>query len=489
MASLIETAQKIYPVILCGGSGTRLWPLSRKERPKQFLKLVSDKSMLQDTALRVSNHDLFHAPVIVTDEKFKFVADSQMAEIELTPELMILEPEGRNTAPAITLAALALSELDPDAVMLVLPSDHVGTGSSEFFDAVGIGALAAEEGALVTFGVTASSPETGYGYIRQGEQLSFGDTCFKVDAFIEKPCAADAQEMIEGGDHYWNSGIFLFSAKKFLAEVKEHAPEILYRCTEAFLAGRGDNGLVLPDPEVFSWVPSISIDKAVMEHTSAAVVIALKADWSDVGSWQSLAENIGGDEFGNCTQGDAVLLECSEVFVRSSDKLVVGLGLEGLLIVDTPDALLVMPKNRAQDVKTVLDELKRANRPEVDLNRKVHRPWGSYEGVHQGVDHQVKHIVVSPGEKLSLQYHHHRSEHWTIVGGTAEVTLDDKVLTLSPDQSVYIPLGAVHRIYNPGKVPVHLIEVQMGEYLGEDDIVRIEDIYGRAPISSLKAAE
>lgn len=485
MTSSVKITQKIYPVVLCGGSGTRLWPLSRTERPKQFLKLISDKSMLQDTVSRVVNCDLFHTPVIVTDEKFRFIVDGQMTGIGVAPDLMVLEPGGRDTGPAITLAALALREVDPDAVMLVLPSDHVGICSEEFLEAVAMGSQAVDDGALVTFGVTATSPETGYGYIRQGQQLSFGDVCFKVDEFVEKPCEIDAREMIAGGDYYWNSGIFLFSARKFLAEMERHAPDILYHCTEALILGSCDDGLLRPDPELFACSPSISIDKAVMEHTGEAAVVAIDTDWGDVGSWRALAEHTGGDELGNSVQGDTVLVECDGVFVHGADKLIVGLGLEDIIIVDTPDALLVMPKDRAQDVNMVLNELRLARRPEVDVNRKVHRPWGSYEGVHWGVRHQVKHIVVSPGQKLSLQYHHHRSEHWTIVGGTAEVTVDDKVITLSPDQSVYIPLGAVHRIYNPGKAPVHLIEVQVGEYLGEDDIVRIEDDYGRAPCASL----
>lgn len=481
MTSSIEASRKIYPVVLCGGSGSRLWPLSRADRPKQFLQLLSQNSMLQDTVQRVSDPDIFHPPVIVTDEKFRFMVSSQLRDIGVAPGLMVLEPEGRNTAPAIALAALAIGEIDPDALLLVLPSDHATTNSVAFYKAVGMGARAAGDGALVTFGTVANRPDVGYGYIRQGEKLPYGDACFSVDAFIEKPDADKACDMLEAGDCHWNSGIFMFLAKNYLEELQKFEPEMVDLCIEAFQTGFGDNNVITPDARTFAQVPEDSIDYAVMEHTGKAVVVTIDIGWNDVGSWQSLAECSGTDDAGNSVQGDAILADCTGLYVHGTDRTIAAVGLDNLVIVDTPDALLVMPKERSQEIKTIVDQLKEEDRDVAVLHRKVYRPWGSYEGIHWGVRHQVKHIVVAPGEKLSLQYHHHRSEHWTIVSGTAEVTLGEDVFTLSPDRSVYIPLGATHRIFNPGKVPVHLIEVQVGSYLGEDDIVRLEDIYGRTP--------
>lgn len=479
MTASTKTALKIHPVILCGGSGSRLWPLSRADRPKQFLNLLGKSSMLQDTALRVFDQNTFHAPILVTDEKFEFLARKQLVDVGVSPELTILEPMGRNTAPAIAMAALALNDIDPGAILLVLPSDHAASDLDAFRNAVVMGAKAAREDTLVTFGATANRPEVGYGYIRRGKKLSFGSKCYKVDGFIEKPWPEQAEEMIESGGHYWNSGIFMFSVTKYLEELEAYAPEILERCIEAYSGSVKGDGTIIPNRKIFFDVPAISIDYAIMEHTKDAVVIAMDIGWSDVGSWQALSEYVEGDDLGNSTQGNVVLHECGNVHVQGSDRLITAIGLDDLVIVDTPDALLVMPKGRSQDVRTIVDQLKSEGREEAVMHRKVHRPWGSYEGLHWGVRHQVKHIVVSPGEQLSLQYHHHRSEHWTIVSGTAEVTLDDEVLALSPNDSIYIPLGAIHRIFNPGKVPVHLIEVQVGEYLGEDDIVRIEDDYGR----------
>ncbi|MBL4644912.1 MAG: mannose-1-phosphate guanylyltransferase/mannose-6-phosphate isomerase [Rhizobiales bacterium] len=478
----------IYPVILCGGSGSRLWPLSREERPKQFQQLFSEYSMLQETVKRVSDSDVFQAPVIVTDKKFWFIGSDQLADIGVEPGLTILEPQRRNTAAAIALAALAIEVDDPEGLMLVLPSDHLIRNSKALHIAAQMGARAAAHGSLVTFGTPANRPEIGYGYIRQGKKLAYGLTCFEVDAFIEKPDLNTAGEMLETGGHFWNSGIFMFKAKKILDELQKYAPDILEHCVEAFQTGSNENGLIKPSAEAFSRVPYISIDHAVMEKTKDAVVVTIDIGWKDIGSWQSLAECMDTDDAGNAAIGDTIMVDCSGLHVHGSDRLIAAVGLDNLVIVDTADALLVMRKECSQDVRKVVAQLKHEDREVAKLHRKVYRPWGSYEGVHWGLQHQVKHIVVAPGEKLSLQYHHHRSEHWTIVRGVAEVTLDDDVLILKPDESVYIPLGAVHRIYNPGTAPVHLIEVQVGTYLGEDDIVRLEDIYGRVEDTSAPLA-
>ncbi|MFK5978120.1 MAG: mannose-1-phosphate guanylyltransferase/mannose-6-phosphate isomerase [Rhizobiaceae bacterium] len=474
-----KTNRNIYPVILCGGSGSRLWPLSREERPKQFQPLLSEHSLLQETVKRVSDCDVFQAPVIVTDEKLWFMGSEQLADIGIAPGLTILEPQRRNTAAAIALAALAICADDPEGLLLVLPSDHQIRNSEALHIAVQMGARAAAHGSMVTFGTSANRPEVGYGYIRQGKKLSYGYTCFEVDAFIEKPNLNKAGEMLDVGGYFWNSGIFMFEAKKVLGELQKYAPHVLEHCIEAIETGSIENGVIKPAAEAFSRVPDVSIDHAVLEKTKDAVVVTIDIGWNDIGSWQSLAECMDTDDAGNSAIGDSIMVNCSGLHVHGSDRLIATVGLDNLVIVDTADALLVMRKDCSQDVKLIVEQLKHEDRDAVKLHRKVHRPWGSYEGVHWGLQHQVKHIVVAPGEKLSLQYHHHRSEHWTIVRGVAEVTLDEDVLTLKPDESVYIPLGAVHRISNPGTEPVHLIEVQIGSYLGEDDIVRIEDIYGR----------
>ena len=482
-------SKKIYPVILCGGSGSRLWPVSRSCRPKQFLKLITDNSMFQETLKLVSNPKYFHKPTIVTSEELKFLASGQLEDIGLTPGLTILEPEGRNTAPAIAIAALSIGLKDPNSTLLVLPSDHLIEDATAFRKAVQVGAWAAEKQVLVTFGIPADRPATGYGYIRQGKKLKHGRSCFAVDSFIEKPKRAKAQAMLESGGHFWNSGLFMFKTTKYLESLMEYAPEVLSQCHEAYELGTRNHDVIKPHEGSFSKVPAISIDYAVMEHTDDAVVVTTDMGWSDIGSWKSLAAAVEPDGAGNYVPKDTVLEDCTGLHVQGSGRLITAIGLDNLVIVDTKDALLIVPKERSQDVKRVVKQLKEENRAEVCLHRKVHRPWGTYEGVHWGGQHQVKHIVVAPGAKLSLQFHHHRSEHWTIVKGTAEVTRDDELLTLGPDQSIYIPQGAVHRIHNPGTEPVHLIEVQIGTYLGEDDIVRLDDIYGRTANLEKEAAE
>lgn len=475
--------KKTYPVILCGGNGSRLWPLSRADRPKQFLKLMSDKTMLQDTLLRVQDRDLYHPPIIVSDAEFEHVIRDQLADIDVEPEMLILEPFGRNTAPAITLAALAIGKQDPNAQLLVLPADHAVANPRSFQHTLATALSMVATHAIVTLGACPDRAETGYGYIRRGEPVGDSGTCFKVDSFIEKPDVLHAKDLLNEGNNFWNCGIFLFEAKAYLKELHAHAPNVLAQCINAIEAGVAEIGIIRPDPVSFANAPSISIDHAVMEHTSEGLVVTADFGWADVGSWQAFAKARETadetDTLGNFQHGDVLTTECAGVHAVASDRLVVAVGLKDLVIVDTPDALLVVAKDHAQSINAVVDQLALDGRSEAVMNRKVHRPWGSFEGVHWGARHQVKQITVGINQKLSLQYHHHRSEHWTITSGTAEVTVDDEKVTLSQDNSIYIPLGSTHRIHNIGKIPVELIEVQIGDYLGEDDIVRLEDIYGR----------
>ncbi|NQU58422.1 MAG: mannose-1-phosphate guanylyltransferase/mannose-6-phosphate isomerase [Rhodospirillales bacterium] len=488
MSSNSKTSPTIQPVILCGGSGSRLWPLSRQALPKQFLRLTSEFSMLQETVLSLSDDKNFHPPVLVSNETFQFMIQSQMQELDIEPSALILEPESRNTAAAIALAALKLDVHDPNACLLVLPSDHVLGDKDKFLDAIHRGYAAAEDGALVTFAMKADRPETGYGYIRQGKAVAVADGCYKVDRFVEKPDAKTAERFLDEGGYYWNSGMFMFQANRFLEELYRHQPEIFTAAMESLGRGTNEGGIVRPDPQTFATIESISIDYAVMEHTKHAVMVAADFGWSDVGSWASIADLASGGDDGNTTEGDAVLHDCEGTFIRGGRRLIAAIGLRDQIIIDTEDALLIVPKDRAQDVKAIVEKLKETSRPETALPAVVQRPWGTYEGIQQGARHQVKHIVVKPGEKLSLQYHHHRSEHWTVVAGAAEVTIDGMVRMLKADESVYIPVGATHRLYNPGREPMHLIEVQCGDYLGEDDIVRLEDVYGRTT-DTVEAAE
>lgn len=479
METTISQKDLIQPVILCGGSGTRLWPASRKSMPKQFLPLLGKRSMLQNITQHVSDPAQFKPALFVTNEDFEFLIKRQLAEANLTAGDFILEPEGRNTAPAIVLAALSALRKDRNACLLILPSDHVIGDPEAFRTMIRTGARAARAGSLVTFGMKAQSPETGYGYIKRGPSREYGGNSYSVGDFIEKPDLARAEQLVESGDYYWNSGMFLFSATRYLEEIQKFEPEMFDACLTAFHTGTEGGGNLRPDAESFLKSKSISIDYAVMEKTRSAVVVAADIGWSDVGSWPSFSDQLAPDEAGNVVNGDALLEDCTDTCVYSNNRLVTAIGLDSHVIIDTPDALLVAPKDRAQDVKEIVNSLNLESREEADKHKKVHRPWGTYEGLDLGPSHQVKHIVVYPGEKLSLQYHHHRSEHWVVVAGTAEVTVDDTVQQLSANQSVYIPVGAVHRLHNPGSEPVHLIEVQVGDYLGEDDIVRLEDIYGR----------
>jgi len=471
-------AGSIYPVILSGGSGTRLWPMSRSAYPKQLLPLLSNHSLLQESVHRVMAAGLFQAPLIVANDDHRFIIAEQLRQIGLTPKAIMLEPAIRNTAPAAAAAAIWLQQLDPDALMLVMPSDHSIADSAAFLAAVRTGAALAAGGRLVTFGITADRPETGYGYIKQGDALRGGG--FTVEAFVEKPDRARAEAYIASGDYSWNSGIFLFPAGLYLEELTRHFPETVEAVRASVTDAKRDLDFVRLDAAGFQRAASESIDYAVMERTDKAALVPVSMGWSDVGAWDALwSVSPKQDDDQNVTLGDVVAVECENSYFRTEERLLAALGVKDLVVVATADAVLVAPMNRAQDIKKLVDQLKRDKRPELTHLATVHRPWGTYRSIHEGDRVQVKHIMVKPGAKLSLQMHHHRAEHWVVVSGTAKVVRGDEEIMLSENQSTYIPLGTNHRLENPGRIPLHLIEVQSGSYLGEDDIVRFEDTYGR----------
>ncbi|HEX7113230.1 MAG TPA: mannose-1-phosphate guanylyltransferase/mannose-6-phosphate isomerase [Mizugakiibacter sp.] len=465
----------VLPVLLSGGSGTRLWPLSREGHPKQFLALAAGHSMLQATWLRVCELAGGQAPLVVANEAHRFMAAEQLHEVGGAPSALILEPVGRNTAPAIAAAALAASAEGADPLLLVLPSDHAIRDEVRFRAAVRAALPAAREGALVTFGIVPTAPETGYGYIK----AAAGEGVRAVERFVEKPDRAAAQEYVASGAYFWNSGMFLFRASRYLAELGRFRPDILAAVRAAMAAARRDVDFLRLDKAAFEACPAESIDYAVMEHTDAARVLPIDVGWSDVGSWSALWEVAERDAQGNAHHGDVVALDCRDTYAWTERRLVGLIGLDGVVVVDTDDALLVARKDEVQKVKDVVAQLKRQGRGEVALHRKVYRPWGHYDSIDMAERFQVKRITVKPGASLSLQMHHHRAEHWVVVSGTARVTRGDDIFMLAENQSTYIPVGMKHRLENPGKVPLELIEVQSGGYLGEDDIVRFEDVYGR----------
>jgi mannose-1-phosphate guanylyltransferase/mannose-6-phosphate isomerase len=467
----------LTPVLLSGGVGSRLWPVSREAYPKQFLALASELSMLQDTLARTAGLDSA-APLVICNDEHRFMVAEQLRQLAVKPAAIILEPEGRNTAPAVALAAMRALEQDPDALLLVLPADHVIRDPEAFTDAVKLGINEAAGGALMTFGIVPNTPETGYGYLHLGEAR--GEGLFALESFVEKPDAVTAQAYLDGGQHYWNSGMFLLSAAAYLNELKAHAPAIFEACERSMAAAVADLDFLRPDKEAFLACPSDSIDYAVMEHTRRGAVIPLDCGWSDVGAWSTLWQVSDQDADGNVLLGDVMIEGCEGSYLRSESRLIAATGIKNLIVVETPDAVLVADRDEVQNVKQIVARLKAAGRSEASLHQRVFRPWGSYESLIEGDRFQVKRIVVNPGQTLSLQMHHHRAEHWIVVHGTAEVTCEDKVFTLCEDQSTYIPLGHKHRLANPGKIPLELIEVQSGSYLGEDDIVRFEDVYGRS---------
>lgn len=480
-AQQISDQPTIVPVLLSGGSGSRLWPLSRELYPKQFLNLcAADRSMVQETALRVGDADRFADPLMICNQEHRFLVAEQLRQSGVMPRGIVLEPMGRNTAAACAVAALMVGEKDPGALLLILPADHQIRDRAAFLAAVDVAAQAAGAGRLVTFGITPTAPETGYGYIRRGARLDTVDGAYDVAAFVEKPTQAVAQSYLDSGDYAWNSGMFLFPAGLLLAELERHAPAVVDACRQALATGKSDLDFFRLDSGAFAAAPSISIDYAVMERTAAAAVVPCELGWTDVGAWSALWEIADKDGAGNVGIGDVLLEGARDCYVRSENHLTAVVGMENAMVVVVDDAVLVADRTRAQDVKKVVDRLKKEGRGEALNHRKVHRPWGSYQSLHVGDRFQVKSLTIAPGARLSLQKHYHRAEHWVVVNGTALVTRDQEQTMVFENQSIYIPIGAVHRLENPGRVPLTIIEVQSGSYLGEDDIVRLEDSYGRS---------
>jgi mannose-1-phosphate guanylyltransferase/mannose-6-phosphate isomerase len=474
----VARSETIVPVILSGGTGTRLWPVSRKAYPKQFWPLVGLRTMLQDTAGRATGAG-FAPPVVVANEEHRFIVAEQLRESGVAGARILLEPVGRNSAPAITAAALLIAETNPDQVMWIMAADAAVADVAALQAALAIAATAAREGFIVTFGMHPTAPETGYGYIEQGEALAGHEGAFRIARFVEKPDAAMATSLLADGRHLWNSGMFVVTARTLLAEIERHAPAVARAVRIAFDARKDDLDFIRLGTEGFAAAPDISIDYAIAEKTDHAAVVPAAIGWSDVGSWAAIWEVAAKDGRGNATMGDAVVEESDDCYVRSEGAVTAVLGLRDVVVVTTNDAVLVTHRSQTQNVKRVVERLKRDKRPEAEAHTRVYRPWGFYETLILGERFQVKRIVVLPGAKLSLQKHFHRAEHWVVVAGSALVTRDAEVHLIRENESLYLPLGCVHRMENPGKIPLTLIEVQSGSYLGEDDIVRYEDTYGR----------
>nr|WP_321455507.1 mannose-1-phosphate guanylyltransferase/mannose-6-phosphate isomerase [uncultured Cohaesibacter sp.] len=471
----------ITPVLLCGGSGTRLWPLSRKSYPKQFVPLVGDTTLFQATALRLAG-DGFDKSVIVTNSDFRFIVPEQLSEVGIDPGAILIEPDRRNTAPAVLAAAFYLADQDPEAMLLVAPSDHVVPDAAAFRAAVKIGEAAAKEGKLVTFGIKPTHAETGYGYLELAECLNDGAArAIGLERFVEKPDLANAEKMVSSGKFLWNAGIFLFTANAIIEAFQKYAPDLMKTVRQSVDKAKPDLGFLRLDPESWANAEDISIDYAVMERADNLAVVPFSAGWSDLGDWCAVWKESKQDSKGVSLLGNATAIDCTNSLLRSEDEglEVVGIGLDNVLAIAMPDAVLIADANRTQDIRKVVDALKAKNAHQAEAFPLDHRPWGWFESLVIGSRFQVKRIVVKPGGSLSLQSHHHRAEHWIVVEGTAKVTIGQETKLVTENQSVYIPLGETHRLENPGKVNMVLIEVQTGSYLGEDDIVRYEDIYSR----------
>lgn len=467
----------ILPVIMAGGTGSRLWPMSRELFPKQFLRLVGDRSMLQDTVSRLEGLDVMD-PILICNEQHRFLAAEQLRQINKLSNNIILEPIGRNTAPAIALAALYATADGTDPLLLVLAADHVIEHDEAFHRAIKLATPHAEQGELVTFGIVATGPETGYGYIQRGDK--YENDVFKVHRFVEKPDLETARKYLESGEYYWNSGMFLFSAKKYIEELAKFRPDILDACKQSISLVERDviQDFIRVDPVAFSACPDESVDYAVMEETEDAVVIPLNAGWNDVGSWSALWEVNNKDDNLNALTGEIFVHDSNNCYINTDDTFVAAIGVENLVIVNTKDAVLVINKSKVQDVKKVVEYLKNNNRREHKMHRESYRPWGRQDKIVDTPRYHINRVVVKPGGKFSLQKHLHRAEHWVILSGTAEVTLEDKVFLLTENQSTFIPAGATHMLENPGKIPLELLEIESGSYLGEDDIIRFKDHYG-----------
>ena len=470
---------RLLPVILSGGAGTRLWPLSREAYPKQLLPLIGHQTMLQETVLRLAGIADLGKPMVVCNESHRFMVAEQLRQLEIETDSIILEPCGRNTAPAVAVAALQAQSAGDDPLLLILPADHLIRDVALFQATVATGAKLAATGSLVTFGIVPDAAETGYGYIKADTQPLSGGAAFAVAEFVDKPDLSTAQQYLSSGQYYWNSGMFLFRAGRYLEELEKYRPDILSACRHAQTTLTADLDFLRLEETSFAACSAESVDYAVMEKTDTAVVLPLDAGWSDVGAWSALWDIHEKDAAGNVLIGDVLTEDADNCYLHATTRMLAAVGVEDLIVVETADAVLIAQRDKVQQVKGIVQQLKQQQRPEALLHRRVNRPWGAYEGIDVGERFQVKRITVNPGAGLSLQKHHHRAEHWVVVKGTAKVTCGDNILLLTENQSTYIPLGEVHRLENPGRIPLEMIEVQSGSYLGEDDIIRLEDNYGR----------